>query len=144
MNRRKPVAAAVCRAMPRFDQFAAGIALGSVALAGCKNPFELLETNGAEHRAGLDPAGGLASMFATTSIQSVADSHPSYPLFTVAAMHATSRLHAATTPAVPPPLKVTTPPVGFSSFSGGAMIATGPYPPTRHLARRHLASIGRP
>ena len=126
-NRRKPVAAVRCGALPRLDRIAASIALGAMALTGCKNPFEPASEQTETQQAGFDPTAGLASIFATTSIQTVAEPHASYPLLTLAAMQVASRVHAATTP--PPPPTPPAPPTGtISTFTGGAMAIYSPRP----------------
>ena len=146
MSARRPVAAKNSRPLPRVEQLAAGVALGAVALTGCKNPFDANTASRsfpslADLRAEMpDPAASVASLFATQSIRATSgDVHESYPLLAVAAFHATRFVHT-TNIEPPPPAPPTPPPTHTSTFYGGAraMVTPRPLP----LARGAIRSVG--
>jgi hypothetical protein len=134
MSARKPVPARMARPIPRVDQLAAaGVALGAVALGGCKNPFEGGATT-RDHRSFadlrpdlVDPGESLASMFATSAAHTAThDEHLAYPLAAVAAVAATRFVHAVNAEPLPPAPKSTGAPT--TTFMGGAMAVYTPRP----------------
>ena len=150
MTTRKPTPARTTRPLPRVDQLAAaGVALGAVALGGCKTPFEGANESRehptfADLRAEIDdPTASLASRFATTSVQTAThDEHIAYPLAAIAAGAATPFAHAANAEPLPPTPKVTAPPSPWStSYVGGAMAIATPRPPMARGAIRMVHSV---
>ncbi len=137
MKTRRPVPALTCRPLPRIDRLFAGVALGTVALAGCKNPFDMSEqtSTSATQQAGFDPTAGLVSIFATTSIAAQAEPHPTYPLLAVAAMQTSllTRAGLGSTPPAPPTTVTTTGyPPGIMT-AGSRAITTPRPPPLTHV-----------